>query len=516
MMLGVRCINNFTIHFFLLVTLIDLSFANYSNVYRERLRKAEMIKKLKNYKKLKKQEGAIKLVGGTADYEGNVEILHNGKWGSVCDDEWDYLEAKVVCRQLGFAGPIKPTTNGRFGQARRRFWMDNIYCDGTEEEIAKCRFDGWGNSDCESGEAAGVVCAQREDHQAKPASSSPSSTPNSTFKAPGRNKPKPRIKDVHQQGLAMRLTAGRLPTEGRLELKLGNSDWSVVCGDGWSLFEAGVVCRQLGLGYAADAVQTNFFGGPRMPMLISGIHCDGKEENIAECLHDENPYCPGRGENVASVVCQKEMADLVLDHLELMRTAHLEDRQLYWLQCAMEENCVGSQAYKVQKESDNWHLETRRLLRFTARILNAGKADFRPAVPKHLWEWHMCHMHYHSMEVFATFDIIDSMGNRVAEGHKASFCLEDNQCMPGIKPRYKCANYGDQGISVNCSDIYKHNIDCQWVDISELEPGQYTFKVAVNPEFKVGEMSFDNNAAICRLLYTESFATVDSCVMERP
>lgn len=43
--------------------------------------------------------------------------------------------------------------------------------------------------------------------------------------------------------------------------------------------------------------------------------------------------------------------------------------------------------------------------------------------------------------------------------------------------RYKCANYGDQGISVNCSDIYKHNIDCQWVDISELEPGHYTLKV---------------------------------------
>lgn len=41
------------------------------------------------------------------------------------------------------------------------------------------------------------------------------------------------------------------------------------------------------------------------------------------------------------------------------------------------------------------------------------------------------------MEVFATFDIIDSNGNKVAEGHKASFCLEDNQCMPGVQPRWE-------------------------------------------------------------------------------
>lgn len=86
------------------------------------------------------------------------------------------------------------------------------------------------------------------------------------------------------------------------------------------------------------------------------------------------------------------MADLVMDHNELMRSAYLEDKQLFFLRCAMEENCLASAAYAIQKESDNWHLMTRRLLRFTARILNAGTADFRPIIPKHLWEWHMCHM----------------------------------------------------------------------------------------------------------------------------
>lgn len=87
------------------------------------------------------------------------------------------------------------------------------------------------------------------------------------------------------------------------------------------------------------------------------------------------------------------LPDLIIDHSEIQRTAHLEDRQLYFLQCAMEENCLASSAYKLQRDNSyNWHLETRRLVRFTARILNAGTADFQPYVPKHMWEFHQCHM----------------------------------------------------------------------------------------------------------------------------
>ena len=49
------------------------------------------------------------------------------------------------------------------------------------------------------------------------------------------------------------------------------------------------------------------------------------------------------------------------------------------------------------------------------------------------------------MDVFAHYDILDSNGNRVAEGLKASFCLEDSACNPGVRPKYQCQNYGQQG-----------------------------------------------------------------------
>lgn len=120
------------------------------------------------------------------------------------------------------------------------------------------------------------------------------------------------------------------------------------------------------------------------------------------------------------------------------------------------------------------------------------------------------------MEVFATFDIYDNKGNRVAEGHKASFCLEDNQCLPGVQPKYACANYGDQGISVNCTDIYKYTVDCQWVDITDIEPGIYTMKVAVNPEYKVPEITYENNAAYCQFYYAQTYGVVTNCTVGRP
>ena len=47
--------------------------------------------------------GDVRLVGGSGDYEGNVQVCINETWGYVCDNSWDSEDAKVVCRQLGYS-----------------------------------------------------------------------------------------------------------------------------------------------------------------------------------------------------------------------------------------------------------------------------------------------------------------------------------------------------------------------------------------------------------------------------
>ncbi|MFK7988602.1 MAG: scavenger receptor cysteine-rich domain-containing protein [Sandaracinaceae bacterium] len=100
-------------------------------------------------------EGALRLVGGEDSASGRLEVFHDGQWGTVCDDSFDELDARVACRQLGFAdGTADESVPGGVDP----IWMDDVDCAGTESRLVDCPFPGFGIENCTHGEDIGLVC----------------------------------------------------------------------------------------------------------------------------------------------------------------------------------------------------------------------------------------------------------------------------------------------------------------------------------------------------------------------
>ena len=53
------------------------------------------------------QQGDIRLVRGTIQQLGAVQMCVNGVWGEICADGWGSSDALVACRQLGYANAGK-------------------------------------------------------------------------------------------------------------------------------------------------------------------------------------------------------------------------------------------------------------------------------------------------------------------------------------------------------------------------------------------------------------------------
>jgi hypothetical protein len=177
------------------------------------------------------------------------------------------------------------------------------------------------------------------------------------------------------------------------------------------------------------------------------------------------------------------LPDLILDDVYLMATIQQDFVDAAADQCLFNEGCVTGEG-------------RRRVVRFGTRSANVGTADVivgEPVAGNPLWEFDACHEHFH-FEGYARYDLVEaSSGEVLPIGNKNGFCLRDldNWSNPS------CATYDCdyQGISVGCADVYTPDLDCQWVDITDVAPGTYELVVSVNTERSIRELSFENNSA---------------------
>lgn len=167
--------------------------------------------------------------------------------------------------------------------------------------------------------------------------------------------------------------------------------------------------------------------------------------------------------------------------------------QNIWVQpdsCTVYEGCV---------DGIGW----RRVLRFDTKAVNIGSRDLVLGVPANhadLFTYSPCHAHHH-FDDYARYTLLAAAdADEIAVGHKQAFCLLDWEPWTwpesDEEPRYTCYN---QGLALGWSDTYEANLDCQWIDVTGVPPGEYTLRMEVNlpPPGKAHstlvERRYDNN-----------------------
>ncbi|RVE71011.1 hypothetical protein OJAV_G00070480 [Oryzias javanicus] len=198
-------------------------------------------------------------LSGPSVCSGRVEVIHDGVWGTICDNGWDLTDAAVVCRQMGCGQAMSAPPLAYFGAGTEQIWLDDVSCTGSESDLSQCTHNGYGVHNCGHDEDAGVICSE------------------------------------------IRLTGPEL-CSGRVEV-LHDGVWGTVCDNGWDMTDAGVVCRQLGCGSALTAPPQAYFGAGTGQIWLDYVACTGSESDLLQCTHSGYGINSCVHGNDASVTC---------------------------------------------------------------------------------------------------------------------------------------------------------------------------------------------------------------------
>ncbi len=218
--------------------------------------------------------------------------------------------------------------------------------------------------------------------------------------------------------------------------------------------------------------------------LVDGIECDG--DWAGQC----NPGCGGQccSPYHGTFTCLPRdqygncpRADLWVDQTRVLSSFREEYVYFDPSDCALVEGCVDGPGL-------------RRLLRFDTRTPNSGTADMflgQPSMSNPWFEYAQCHGHYH-FESYSNYELLNDAGMSAANGHKQAFCLEDLDRYDPLAPasHYTCSN---QGIQVGWADVYTAGLDCQWIDITNVDAGTYNLRISLNTQHILLESNYTNN-----------------------
>nr|XP_056720380.1 soluble scavenger receptor cysteine-rich domain-containing protein SSC5D-like [Euleptes europaea] len=254
---------------------------------------------------------SVRLSGGPNLCIGRVEVFRRSQWGTVCDDEWDVLDAAVVCRELDCGEALSAPHGAWFGEGTGTIWLNEVRCLGTERHLHACRHKGFRRHVCTHEEDASAICSVQR-FSPFTSFSPPPTVRGDEIETVTAARPAP---SVPAEGTpALRLMGGRNHCSGRVEV-FHQGQWGTVCDDMWGLPDVAVVCRELGCGEALAAPGGAIFGVGNV-IWLDDVQCDGGESTLTECLASPWGTHNCRHNEAAGAVCSDEMPlTMVEEHL---------------------------------------------------------------------------------------------------------------------------------------------------------------------------------------------------------
>ncbi|XP_039680535.1 scavenger receptor cysteine-rich type 1 protein M130-like isoform X2 [Perca fluviatilis] len=289
---------------------------------------------------------SIRLVNGTSLCSGRLEVKSTQStqlWSSVCEDDFDLQDAKVVCSELGCGAP-SVLQGALYGDMEAPVGTKEFQCRGHESYLLDC--DSSDRNTCSSGKAAGLTCSEPGVVRLVGGAS----RCDGTLEMKHQNTWKPvddrsqnlrlagmvcgelgcgfafstrRQKQIRREswGITLdcntssllkcfteftystttieitcsdsqtvRLVNGTSLCSGRLEIKSTQS-WSSVCEDDFDLQDAEVVCRELECG-APSVLQGALYGDMEAPVWTKQFQCRGHESSLLDCDSSASNTCP--------------------------------------------------------------------------------------------------------------------------------------------------------------------------------------------------------------------------------
>jgi hypothetical protein len=181
------------------------------------------------------------------------------------------------------------------------------------------------------------------------------------------------------------------------------------------------------------------------------------------------------------------LPDLQVDAAAAQASAHVDQETFDGSSCEVAEQCVRAAGLRT-------------VLRFDGTIENLGNADLVIGDPTNspLFTSSSCH-NVQLLKNIMLYELVDpatganiQVDNQAVLGRKQGFCMMDIMQINAAAPQgqYNC-NY--QGITTGWADVYDAALDCQFLDVTGVSPGNYTLRLTVNPDQLFQESDYNNN-----------------------